>query len=146
MQRRNFVISCGYLAIGIPASACLLPSCGAIYYAAATQVNEKLVVAKSEFLHVRENKIIERDFVLIKPENFDFPICLHHIEKENYVASLLKCTHQSCELNVGGGIFIWPCHGSEFSTSGKVLEGPAERDLITFKTESDGNNVQIILA
>ena len=64
---------------------------------------------------------------------------------DKYIASLMKCTHQACELNVGGGMYTCPCHGSEFSVEGEVLHGPASEKLKTFKITSDDENIHISL-
>ena len=41
-----------------------------------------------------------------------------------------ECTHRQCKLKVGPQqSFYCPCHGSTFNSHGKVLEGPAKRDL-----------------
>ena len=123
-----------------------MQSCESIYYASASRSNNKLVIAKSEFLKEKKEKTITRNFVIVKAADYQFPICIYRTKEDNYIASLLECTHNSCELNVGGGIYTCPCHGSEFSTTGKVLEGPAINDLKTFKTTTDHENVYIILS
>jgi len=146
MERRNFIKKSCYTAIGIPILASAIQSCGAIYYASATKDTNRLVVKKSEFWKVKKDKKIDRDFVLVKTEMMDFPICLYKIGKDSYSAALLHCTHRGCELNVGGGIYTCPCHGSEFSVTGELLEGPADRDLTTFKTETDDENIYILQA
>ena len=145
MERRKFIKTCCYSAIGVPIVSSMLQSCGAIHYASNLAEEEKLTVAKSEFLRIKKDKTVERSFVFVQPEHFEFPICLYKVE-ERYVASLLKCTHNGCELNVGGGIYSCPCHGSEFTVQGKVLEGPAEKDLKTYKTKSDNENIYIHLS
>jgi cytochrome b6-f complex iron-sulfur subunit len=63
-----------------------------------------------------------------------------------FTSALLKCTHQGCELNVGGGIYTCPCHGSEFTIKGEVLEGPADQNLKTYTTTSDNENIYIQLS
>ena len=146
MERRIFVKICCNTTIGIPILASTLQSCGAIYYASTTKDTNRLIVKKSEFWQIKKNKEINRVFVLVKTYNMDFPICLYKINKDTYSALLLHCTHRGCELNVGGGIYTCPCHGSEFSVTGKVLKGPADRDLKTFKTETDNDNIYILQA
>lgn len=145
MERRKFIKTCCYTAIGIPFGASMLQSCGAIYYASLSKEPGKLVVAKSEFINETNNKKTTRDFVLLNMNELGFPICLYKV-KDEYIASLLKCTHRGCELNVGGGIYSCPCHGSEFSTTGQVLEGPADQNLKVYKTETDEKNIYIYLS
>ncbi|HIK26710.1 MAG: FAD-dependent oxidoreductase [Oscillatoriaceae bacterium SKW80] len=46
----------------------------------------------------------------------------------------LTCTHQSCTLQPQtNGEFHCPCHGAIFNADGKVIKGPAKRDLPRFK-------------
>lgn len=147
MNRRNFIKTCCFATIGIPVGSVLIQSCGAIYYANFSRGQNKIIVPLTEFQTLKSQNLEFRDFVLIKPENFQYPICLYKEQpRGNYIASLMKCTHNDCELNVGGGIYSCPCHGSEFSTSGHVLSGPADKDLIIFKTESDHEKVFIYLS
>jgi len=146
MERKEFIKRCCYAAIGIPILATTLQSCGAIYYATIIKDANRLIVKKSEFWYIKKDKKVSRSFVLVKTDNMEFPICLYKMDIDVYSASLLHCTHRGCELNVGGGIYSCPCHGSEFSTTGKVLEGPAIKDLKTFKTEMDNENIYILQA
>ncbi len=146
MERRIFIKNCSYTAVGLPMIGTLLQSCSAIYYATASQNESGLTLSKSEFWEIKKDKKIERKFVMIQSGNFQFPICLYKIEEDLYTASLLKCSHRGCELNVGGGIFSCPCHGSEFTIQGKVLEGPANEDLQTFITKTDNENIYITIS
>lgn len=145
MERRKFIAHCCQTAIGIPVAASLLASCGTMYYAQVTTEADKLVVAKTEFTTLKRGKQASHKFVLLKTPQTSFPICLYHFEGDRYVASLLQCTHRGCELNVGGGIYTCPCHGSEFSTEGKLLEGPADQDLKTFIVKTDHEHIYIYL-
>ena len=146
MERRKFIKSCCYSTLGLTIGAAALQSCDAIYYATAGFDTNRMVVAKSEFWKIKNDKKTERPFVLVKTAASQFPICLYKMGERDYIASLLKCTHRGCELNVGGNIYSCPCHGSEFSITGKVLEGPAIEDLKTFKTEIDDQNIYIHLS
>jgi len=146
MERRKFVKNFCGIAIGMPVIAATLHACGAIYYATFSRDTNRLTVKKSEFRKIKKDKTVSRNFVLIKTETSEFPICLYKINEETYCASLMSCTHKGCELNVGGGIYSCPCHGSEFSVKGEVLEGPAEENLKTFETTTDDENIYILYA
>ncbi len=53
-----------------------------------------------------------------------------------FVALSATCTHQNCEItDFAGETFVCPCHGSQFDTSGRVLQGPAAIPLRTFQTQ-----------
>jgi len=142
MERRKFLKTCCVSAIGVPLLTTLHACGSAIYYAPVTKKANRLVVKKAAFLQKENNK--QREFVLVKTTAMDFPICLYKINDNTYIASLLECTHRGCELNVGGGIYTCPCHGSEFSVEGTVLEGPAATNLKTFETVLDNENIYIL--
>ncbi len=145
MDRNKFLKVCCYTMIGAPTASVLLQSCSSLHFANFSKNDNKLSVPKSEFIVEGKKKIKSRDFVLIKPEDSDFPICLYKTDKNNFTASLLRCTHRGCELNVGGGIYSCPCHGSEFSVTGEVLEGPANQNLKLYRTESDHEKIYVYL-
>lgn len=146
MERRKFIRTCGYALVGLPVAFGVLQSCGGFYYAKINETPEEIKVSKSEFTLNPEKPGKKRDFVLIDSAYYNFPICLYRVNESDYVASLLKCTHQGCELNVGGGIYSCPCHGSEFSKEGTVLKGPADQKLKTFATKNNPEHVIIYLS
>ena len=56
------------------------------------------------------------------------------------------CTHLGCKIDkMEGDKFVCPCHGSEYSMDGKVLKGPAYRDLteLSAQISEDGANITI---
>ncbi len=146
VERKKFIKSCCYTVVGYPLMSSILHSCGTLYYASSSHIENKLAVAKTEFWKIKKDKKIERTFVLIKTEFTQFPICVYKVEDDNYIASLLRCTHRGCELNVGGGMYTCPCHGSEFSMTGKLMKGPAIEDLETYRTNTDDENIYIELS
>lgn len=57
------------------------------------------------------------------------------IHNDNGITALhSSCTHLECLFtwNANKDVFVCPCHGSEFSKTGQLLKGPAERDLDRF--------------
>lgn len=56
------------------------------------------------------------------------------------------CTHLGCKiLEVNGGKLCCPCHGSEYDLEGRVLKGPAYKDLplVKSKLSADGTQIEI---
>ncbi|MCD8485778.1 MAG: FAD-dependent oxidoreductase [Desertifilum sp.] len=57
----------------------------------------------------------------------------------------LTCTHQGCTVQPqADGKFVCPCHGATFDRDGKVLAGPAKRDLARFQVKDrEGDRLQL---
>lgn len=54
------------------------------------------------------------------------------------------CPHRACEVDVSGGCFECVCHGSVFSLDGKLVKGPARRDLPGLAVERDVHDHLIV--
>lgn len=127
MKRKNFLIAC----CGTSTLA-FLASCSKTYYATNTTTGKNIAVSLSEFEETKEGVKTQRPFVLVKNEQLPFPIAVYCSKEKNYTALYLECTHSGCELRPASTVLQCPCHGSEFSTEGKVLNPPAEKDLHQF--------------
>ncbi|WP_340113418.1 ubiquinol-cytochrome c reductase iron-sulfur subunit [Maribellus mangrovi] len=56
------------------------------------------------------------------------------------------CTHLGCKIDkLEGDRFVCPCHGSQYDLQGKVLKGPAYKNLreVLSSISEDGNNITI---
>jgi cytochrome b6-f complex iron-sulfur subunit len=63
---------------------------------------------------------------------------------QTFVSLSAGCTHQSCEITgYAGQTFVCPCHGSQFDTSGRVVQGPAPTALRQFQTQFAGDVLTI---
>lgn len=62
-----------------------------------------------------------------------------------FLAVASQCTHQSVTLEFqnSNNRFYCPGHGSNFSTAGAVLNGPATTALKAYKTALSGNSLRI---
>jgi len=60
----------------------------------------------------------------------------------------LSCTHQGCTVQKqNDGQFHCPCHGAVFDAEGRVVSGPAQRDLPRFKVvDEKADEVQLAAA
>lgn len=50
------------------------------------------------------------------------------------------CTHKKCEVDFDGSGFECPCHGSTYTKTGKVTNGPATKNLKSYKTTYSAND------
>jgi cytochrome b6-f complex iron-sulfur subunit len=62
-----------------------------------------------------------------------------------YIAVSSACTHQGATIIFDGGSnsFFCPAHGSRFSTTGAVLNGPAGSPLGRYNTTLIGNSLRV---
>lgn len=68
-------------------------------------------------------------------------------EKGGFRALSRSCTHLGCELKFDplSKKFICPCHKSEFDLEGKVLKGPALKNLSKARIKIKNNEMEISL-
>jgi cytochrome b6-f complex iron-sulfur subunit len=67
---------------------------------------------------------------------------------DGFIALSSECTHQGCQVsyNHGNGNLPCPCHGSIFSTTGSVLNGPASSPLRKYNISQEGDVLTIDLS
>jgi cytochrome b6-f complex iron-sulfur subunit len=64
------------------------------------------------------------------------PFLVAHTAQDTFVALTATCTHEGCTITgFGNNRFVCPCHGSQYSTSGGVVMGPASRSLQAYPTQ-----------
>jgi Rieske Fe-S protein len=63
----------------------------------------------------------------------------------SFTAVQVACTHQGTSIgyNKGQGLFICPLHGSEFSKTGAVLQGPASSPLQEYTVVVSGTSLTV---
>ncbi len=54
-----------------------------------------------------------------------------------FVALSMICTHEGCPTLIRSNRFECDCHGAVYDNSGRVLQGPANRNLPTVQTAYD---------
>ena len=72
-------------------------------------------------------------------------IIIINVDGTEFVAMSKICTHNGCTVDYddNSNKLECPCHGSEFSTSGSVLKGPASSPLETYMVTRDGDILTI---
>jgi cytochrome b6-f complex iron-sulfur subunit len=64
--------------------------------------------------------------------------------QDSFTALTAICTHEQCTVTgFQSSRYVCPCHGSQYSTSGAVLQGPATRALQQFATRFTNNVLTI---
>ena len=135
--RRTFIKKAGTISTGICcglSSTILLNSCSSVKYISAKKESNKLKVPKLS--------LGEHQFAVIQYDGLPAPVYLNVTTQQ---AFLMLCTHKNCELQPTGSFMTCPCHGSEFSNKGKVLNPPADTNLNEYHTTSDNEFIYIHL-
>jgi cytochrome b6-f complex iron-sulfur subunit len=64
--------------------------------------------------------------------------------QNSFAALSAICTHLACVISgFGNGVYVCPCHGSQFTTSGSVVSGPASSPLPQFTATLSGATLTI---
>ena len=136
MTRKEFIGELGTMIAVGAGMTFFVQSCGGPAYATARMQGDELVVNKAD-VEANELTIIRR------PASLPAPLCISRKADGSYSAVLMKCTHKGCELRPETKSLVCPCHGSEFSHSGKVLATPARTDLQSFEIKTTESSLLI---
>jgi cytochrome b6-f complex iron-sulfur subunit len=67
-------------------------------------------------------------------------VIIIHKSSSKFIALNISCTHKNCDVEYNGDGFDCPCHGSTFDKNGKVIEGPATKNLKSYKVTYDSSD------
>ncbi len=148
MTRAEFIRSLGLSSGALMAVYCLggLTACSNEEPDPATPDNNKLDLSldlnSNDYSKLKNNG----EFVVLTSQ----PIIVARKPDGNFVAVSKNCTHQGQQLTyqAANDRFNCPLHGSNFSTSGAVVNGPATSPLKQYKTElnSAGTTLRVFEA
>jgi Rieske Fe-S protein len=72
------------------------------------------------------------------------PIIVHRVSEVTVAAFSSKCTHFGCEVSLPeNNVIKCACHASIFDGGGKVVSGPARKDLEAFFVIFEGTTLTI---
>jgi cytochrome b6-f complex iron-sulfur subunit len=111
----------------------MLNSCAATKTIAATETDNTASFEVKSFG--------DQNFVVIQTKKFDKPIFIGKQADGSYVALQMLCTHKGCTLRADPDKLACPCHGSQFTTTGAVIKGPATKPLQNFRVTVDSQSV-----
>ena len=78
------------------------------------------------------------------PLDTERPIIVTRISENVYAAFSSRCTHLGCEVPLPvNGVITCECHNSKFDISGKLIRGPAKKDLNALRVTHE-NTVLVI--
>ncbi|WP_414621369.1 ubiquinol-cytochrome c reductase iron-sulfur subunit [Calothrix sp. CCY 0018] len=137
MNRRNFLTLF---------SVSLFVSCSPILFAASYAAKPKLKSKYRKWISVGTVEELDKTGQILKEESSLGAILVIGTSKsKNLVAVNPTCTHLGCTVDweAEENIFLCPCHASEFTTDGKVQNGPAAKPLSTYEARILLNTVMV---
>ena len=132
LDRRGFVASCAML------SAAFLAGCASMVTHPVPVAAGRIQLALGQYPELAKPD----GAVKLQPDGQEDPIYVLAKGGE-FVAVSPICTHRGCTVDVHGERLVCPCHGSTYDRDGKVLKGPAQRALTTFKLTRSGDTLTI---
>jgi len=138
ISRKDFLKKTTLLSGGL----ILLPVIGNIAGCSASVESQKVTVSTEGIIRYNIAGTLKNpgDSALLELDKTDSKILLIKKQGNSFTALNPICTHRGCELIKKKDFLDCPCHGSEFDFNGKVLKGPADEPLLSFRTEFDGKN------
>ncbi len=95
---------------------------------------------KGRILFIRRKIFLPKD--LNEGINF-FNEVIVYKNKNDIIVFSSRCTHLGCKIDkIESNHLVCKCHGSKYSYNGKVLKGPANKDLTKLNIQFDNSAQQ----
>ena len=96
-------------------------------------------------LNAKANAALKKVGGAVKVTQNNTKLIVVRSSASTYTAFSSTCTHKGCQVPLpnASGVIICPCHGSRFDSAGKLLKGPAQRDLPRAAVALQGNTLKI---
>jgi Rieske Fe-S protein len=146
MDRLEFLKLCGLGCLGATMLPAMLTGC-----AGSTSVVNARMTATGLEIPLQAFELNEggegayRNYIIAQNERLQFPVYVVRLSATEYTALLMRCTHKGSELQVAGERIVCPTHGSEFASTGRVTNGPADTRLRTFPVTINRSSLTIQL-
>jgi nitrite reductase/ring-hydroxylating ferredoxin subunit len=123
-----------------------LSGCAGTRYVSVPIEGDSLIVPLQSFISESEKEKKFLKYLVVHNDKLEYPICIYRFSENEYKALLMRCTHQGTELQVFGDRLQCPAHGSEFSNTGEVQNGPADSPLRTFSVSVVSEVIKVRLS
>ncbi|HVS90794.1 MAG TPA: Rieske (2Fe-2S) protein [Mucilaginibacter sp.] len=143
MQRKEFIKTCGMACLGAAFLGIAFEGCSGSKMVAGIMDGSGLLVPLSAF---DQGKGSFHKYVVVQHEKLRYPVCVYRFDENSYTALLMRCTHQGAELQVFGDRLECPAHGSRFTNTGAVQNGPADAGLRSFPVKISQDQLHITLS
>lgn len=139
MNRRDFLLKVEGLAAG--AAACgaglSLGGCIGFHYVNTSVAGNRLIIRRTDFGSGR--------FALVDAPGLQLPLYVYRTDEGEFSTVSTRCMHRGCQVEPAAEHLVCPCHGSEYSNTGEVLQGPTQQPLRRLPTYVEGETIVIEL-
>ena len=134
--RREFVER----SVGAVLSLSVLGACASLVTRTVTPVDGALRLA---LVHYPE-LTAEGGSIKVIAKGATDPIYVLSLGQRRYAAVSPICTHLGCTVEIEQARLVCPCHGSTYDREGRVLRGPAEEPLASYRVALTSDDVLVI--
>lgn len=140
MERRDFIkqacLSCGMISLLAVLPLTTLESCTTLPMLRTSSENKNIVINKSKLA-------ADKKLFILRSDDLQYDVLLVKNNDNSYYGLYMQCTHQDNPVQANDKSLFCNAHGSTFDLSGKVMSGPAAKDLTRY-TVSEENEKLII--
>lgn len=141
MDRRKFLENTCLTCVAVAVGSSFLQGCSSIKTINAFEENGYLTIDKTEFTAPSSGESINS--IIVASNSLKVPMMVFKTGEDSYEAYSLECTHKGVKVEYVNNRFECPAHGSIFDNNGKVVKGPAKRDLKHYSTDKTATTIKI---